>query len=158
MTDDPKPDSEEIIQRVLGPYLDGGDPAHVIRRGSRRCVLLLDNSTAVLAAALKDANFWAVRVPTGMSLAAFETRDLALSGRILVTSDTEAYIDDAPVLDYGIIGLDALGVMHAGEGYADNTTVKMLSRAVTRHRLASRSPAGVIMLVPEGEHVVVGLE
>ena len=119
---------------------------------------MLDNSTAVLAAALKDANFWAVRVPTGMSLAAFETRDLALSGRILVTSDTEAYIDDAPVLDYGIIGLDALGVMHAGEGYADNTTVKMLSRAVTRHRLASRSPAWVIMLVPEGEHVVVGLE
>ena len=158
MSDEPtRHDSDAIIERVLGDLLVTYD-ASVIRKGSRRAVLVLDPSTAVLASALRDANFWALTAPSGMSLADFETTDFLLPGRIVVTANTREYIDDAPALDYAVIGLDALAVIDQRETYRDNATVRLISWAVTRHRLASRPPAWVVMLVPEGEHALLGLE
>jgi hypothetical protein len=41
---------------------------------------------------------------------------------------------------------------------AGDTTARLISRAVTCHRLASRPPAWVILLRADGEHVRVPLE
>jgi hypothetical protein len=156
MTDEPHHDPDAIIRRVLSLLLVTG--TEYVRRGSRRCVLVLDDSTAVLKAALKDANFWPITLPKGMNLADFETRDLLLPGHILVTMRTADYLDHAPVLDYAIIGLDALPTLATTETYVGNATVQMLSNAVTRHHLVSTPPAWVIMLVEAGEHVFERLE
>jgi hypothetical protein len=157
MTDDPNHDPDALIRRVLGPLVHT-ETTEYVRRGSRRAVLVLDETTAVLARSLKDANFWALTAPQGMSVNDFRVREQLLIGRILVTRNTPDYLDDAPVLDYGIIGLDALPMVSTSDTYLGSATAKMISRAVTRHRLASRPPAWVIMLVPEGAHVLLGLE
>jgi hypothetical protein len=157
MTDDPNHDPDAIIQRVLGPLVHT-DTAEYVRKGSRRAVLVLDDSVSFLAPALRVANFWAFRAPPGVTLADFAMRDILLARRILITRNAPDYLDDAPVLDFAIIGLDALPEVFTSDTYLGSATVKMLSRAVTRHRLASRPPAWITMLVPEGEHVFVTLE
>jgi len=156
MTDEPKHDPGEIIQRVLRPILPGGETPEHVRRGSRRCVLVLDETTACLAPALRDANFWVIASDAETS--SYDVRSWLLPGRILVTRATADYIDDAPVIDYGVVGLDALPNLATSESYRGNGTVRMMSRALTRFRLASRPPAWVILLRDDGEHVIVGLE
>ena len=159
MTADSKHDPQAIIQGVLSDFLRLDAPQTTpFGRGSRRGVLVLDETTAFLEAALTEANFWVVSPPREMSLSDFETRAQLLTGRILVTRTTTPYLDHAPVLDYGVIGLDALSTLATTETYVGNATVKLISRAVTRFRLASKGPAWVIMMVEDGEHVFERLE
>ncbi len=159
MTADSKHDPQAIIQRVLSDFLRlDAHRTILFHRGSRRGVLVLDGTTAFLEAALTEANFRVVLPPREMSLGDFETRALLLTGRILVTRTTTPYLEDAPVLDFSIIGVDALPVLTTTDTYVGNPTATLISKAVTRHHLVSTSPAWVIMLVEDGEHAFERLE
>jgi hypothetical protein len=151
MTHDP----DAIVQCVLGPYLDAQE-AERRRVGSTRGVVVVDATTDGLASALVDANFQVVRA--ARKLAGPDDRRALLSHRILVTRSTADYLTDAPVLDYGIIGLDALPVVEEGEAYAQNATAQRISHAVSKRGLVSMRGAWVLMLVPDGEHALVRLE
>ena len=148
-------DPNAIVRRVLGRYLDAHRDASR-SAGSTRCTLVVDATTDSLAPALADANFQVVRSAT--ALVDPGGRRTILSHRIVVTRDTASYLSDAPVLDVGIIGLDALPAIDTAESYAENTTVRLISAAITEHALVSRRGAWVLMLVPGGEHVFVRLE
>jgi hypothetical protein len=49
-------------------------------------------------------------------------------------------------------------MLATGTTYVGNSTVKMISKAVTQHHLASTTPAWVIMLVEDGEPTFQRLE
>jgi hypothetical protein len=148
-------DADAIVRRVLGRYLDAQEAA-MRRTGSTRCTLVVDATTDGLAAALGDANFHVVRA--GSALLGYEERRTLLSHRILITTETASYHADAPVLDFGVVGLDALAVVDAAETYSENTTALLISSAVTERHLISVRGGWVLMLVPNGEHVFLGLE
>jgi len=147
-------DPDAIVRRVLGRYLH--NEALAVRAGSTRCTLVVDATADALALALSDTNFQLVL--NGSALAGHEGRRSTLSHRILITRQTPDFLSDAPVLDYGIIGLDALADVDAAETYAENATAKMISVAIAERRLVSQRGAWVLMLKPDGEHVFVSLE
>jgi len=82
----------------------------------------------------------------------FDIREALLSHRILVTRNTPDFLADAPVLDYGIIGLEALPFIDPDKSCGRNPTAKMISEAVTEHDLASKRAGYVVMLMPDGRH------
>jgi hypothetical protein len=82
----------------------------------------------------------------------FETRRNMLSHRIVVTRSTSDYLDLAPVLDMGVIGLDALPRTHGETEYAHNPTAHLISRAVAEFGLVGQRGGWVILLHPDGKH------
>jgi hypothetical protein len=75
-----------------------------------------------------------------------------------VTKNTQDFLDDAPVFDYGIIGLEALRFIDSSSSYKKNKTVQMISKAISKHGLISKRTGFVLMLKPNGKHVFKNLE
>jgi len=142
-----KRDPDDIIGRVLARFHQ--DDAATERTGGTRAALVLDDSVAFLSHALKAANFQVIALTNANS----EACKNLLAHRIVVTRETPPYVDDAPVLDYGVIGLDALPSLDAPLTYDDNPTAQMISKAVADFGLAFERSAYVLMLHPSGNHV-----
>ena len=138
-------DTDAIIARVLGRY--GNEDAEKHRKS--RAVLILDATTAVLERALREANVHVIMGRTDT----WDSRQELLAHRMLVTKSTAGYLDDAPVLDYGIIGLDALPTIGTSPNFDVNATARMISIAISDWRLPTERSGFVIMLHPEGRHV-----
>jgi hypothetical protein len=146
-----KRDPDAVIARVLARFEhDLGD-----KPGSTRATLVLDVSVCFLESALKDANFQVIALNSAVDPDA--RRDL-FAHRIVVTKRTAEYLLDAPVLDYGVIGMDALAWLDASLDHAENRTAQMISEAIAEFGIASKRSAYVLMLHPSGKHVFRWIE
>jgi hypothetical protein len=96
-------DPDAVIARVLARFHDDAAKG---KAGATRATLVLDTTVCFLSSALRAANFQVVDV--GDHADDFESRRRLLAHRIVVTKNTSDYLDLAPVLDLGIIGIDAL--------------------------------------------------
>lgn len=138
-------DPDAIIADVLSRFKQ--DP---IKRGMARATLVLDEGVSILESSLKEANFLVVVPRKGM--ADFETKKALLSHRVLVTDSTKDFLDDAPVLDYGIIGIEALRFVDSSPIYRENHTAQLISKAVSEFNLISMRSGFVLMLKDDGGH------
>lgn len=75
-----------------------------------------------------------------------------------MTNNTKDFLDDAPLLDYGIIGLESLPFIDSAGEYADNSTAQMISKAISNFDLISKRTGFVLLLKPDGKHVFRKLE
>jgi len=148
-----KRDPDEVIGRVLARFQHGDVATE--RTGGTRAALVLDPSARFLSDALKDANFQVIALSSD---ADSEARKNLLAHRIVVTKETTPYLDDAPVLDYGVVGLDALGGLDASLEYAENMIAQVISKAVAEFGLTFERSAYVIMLHPGGKRGLDGRE
>ena len=140
-------DSDEIIGRVLGRSLKEG----AVKTGMARGFLVVDENVAFLESALEQANFHVDTPDKGLSDAKIKKR--MLGKRVLVTKNTKDFLGDAPVYDYGIIGLEALPFIDPAASYAQNTTAQLISEAYREFELHSERSGFVLMLRPDGAHV-----
>lgn len=149
MNPDEKDDqADAIVARVLERYKE----AKVIEKtGMARATLVVDENVDFLAAPLQEANFHVLKPPKGMD--DFEIKKVLLAHRILVTKNTKDFLADAPVLDYGIIGLEALPFVDPSNEFKSNLTAQMISKAVSEHSLIAERTGFVLMLKPNGKHV-----
>lgn len=143
---------DDIIQRIVGRYL--ADP-HV-RTAMARMSLLIDENVNYLLPALQGANFKCVTPKAGMSDE--DIQEQMLPGRVLITNNTKDFIDGIPVHDYGVIGLEALRFIDPSPTYKDNQTVRMISKAISDHKIVSNRSGFVLMLHPDGHHVYTRIE
>jgi hypothetical protein len=142
-------DPDAIIAHVLARYLDK-QATETEKKGMARATLVVDENVAFLAGPLKEANFHIITPPKGMK--DFEIKKIMLAHRIIVTKNTKDFLADAPVLDYGIIGLEALPFVDGAPEYKDNKTAQMISKAVSEQNLAAQRTSFVLMLKPKGKH------
>lgn len=140
--------ADAIVARVLARYKEAKT---VEKSGMARATLVVDENVDFLIEPLKEANFHVLKPPKGME--DFEIKKVLLAHRILVTRNTKDFLDDAPVLDYGIIGLEALPFVDPAHDYKSNLTAQMISKAVTAHSLVAERTGFVLMLKPSGKHV-----
>lgn len=144
-------DPDSIVNRVLARYQAG-----TVRVGAARATLVVDEDVECLVSALKEANFRVLSPKAGLK--DFDIRETLLSHRILVTRNTPDFLADAPVLDYGIIGLDALSFVDREHDYGNNQTAQLISKAVSELDLVSKRSGYVLVLKPDGRHVLRDLE
>jgi len=151
---DTKPhDPDAIIRNVLARYQKGSG---LSRSGMARAILVVDENVSALGPALRDANFRVVLPRSGMSDATI--REELLAHRILITNNTKDFLDDAPVFEYGIIGLEALPFIDPASTYRDNQTVQLISKAISSYRLISKRTGFILMLRPDGKHTFRALD
>jgi hypothetical protein len=140
-------DPDAIIARVLARFQGVGRSMTSVARAT----LVIDENVSFLEKPMKDANFHTVVPPKGME--DFEIKKVLLAHRVIITKNTKDFLDDAPVLDYGIIGLEALPFIDPAGEYKDNTTAQMISKAISEFGLISKRTGFVLMLKPNGRHV-----
>jgi len=141
-----QPDPDAMIARVLARYKESAEKA-----GMARATLVVDENVNFLEGPLKEANFHIIAPHKGMD--DFEIKKVMLAHRVIVTKNTRDFLEDAPVLDYGIIGLEALPFIDPAKDYKDNQTAQMISKAVSEFSLISERSGFVLMLHPNGRHV-----
>ena len=140
-------DSDEIICQVLGRHLKEG----TLKVGMARGFLVVDENVSFLEHPLEQANFHVDTPDKGLSDAKIKKR--MLGNRVLVTKNTKDFLDDAPVYDYGIIGLEALSFVDPAPKYEQNKTAQMISSAYREFELHSERSGFVLMLRPDGNHL-----
>jgi hypothetical protein len=113
---------------------------------------VLHENVRFLGNSLTEANFHVVITDSRLD-EDFDTRMAVLSHRLLITKNTAAYIDDAPVLDYGIIELDALPFINPAVEYKTNRTAQLISHAILDFDLVLERCGLLLMLKQDGNHV-----
>jgi len=74
--------------------------------------------------------------------------------RVLVTRSAPVLLDEAPVLDMGIIGLDALGCdIYVGPTLPESATTTLISKESLDFDLGNERSAYLLLLHPELRHV-----
>ena len=147
-----KHEADAIVARVLSRFRR----KESTRVGMARAVLVVDENVEVLVSAFKEANFRVLVPPKGMKDP--DIKRLLLEHRIIVTKNTADFLDDAPVFEYGIIGLEALSFIDPAKTYKENQTVQLISKAISEFSLISGRPGFVLMVKPNGKHVFKRLD
>ena len=145
----PDDQADAIVAQILGHYKDAGA---ILKTGMARATLVVDENVDFLAAPLQEADFRVLGSPPN-GMADFEVKKVLLAHRILVTKNTEGFLADAPVLDYGIIGLDALPFVYQSNELGSNPTARMISDVLSEQGLEHERYGFVLMLKPNGKHV-----
>lgn len=105
---------DAIVASVLARFKQAAE-----KQSMARASLVVDENIDHLAGPLREANF-RIRVPKkGMSDE--DIKELMLDNAIFVTNNSKDFIDDAPIYNYGIIGLEAI--------FIDSATTCQLLRA-----------------------------
>jgi len=136
-----------ILTKVINRFRQ----EQTVKVGMARGFLIVDENVSFLEKPLEEANFH-VGTP-GKGLDDAKIKKLLLGKRIIVTKNTKDFLDDAPVYDYGIIGLEALPFIDSSPSYAQNTTAKLISKAYREFELHSEKTGFLLMLKPDGKHV-----
>ena len=124
---------------------------HIVsRRAMARGVVVLDEDLCGLEPALTDANIMVVKPPPGMD--GEEIRESLLSHRVIVTKNPAAFIDDAPVYEYGVIALNKLKAIDSAASYRKNKTVRLLSKAMSQYKLWAKGAKFLLELREDGRH------
>lgn len=127
------------------------------KKGMARSTIVVDeNIDGGLREALKGANFRVISVKKGTLDP--EIMETVLSHRILITKNTKDFKDFAPVYDFGIIALEHLPFIDNAKEYAKNSTAKLISAAISKHRLISVATGFILWLKPKGGHTLELLE
>lgn len=107
-------------------------------------MVVLDGDLDGLKNALREANLLVVNGPA--LLPNEGQRELLLCHRLLVTRRPVSFMGDAPVYEYGIVSVKGLRFIDSNPIYGKNKTAKLISTALSRHRLGTKGcpvPAGV---------------
>jgi hypothetical protein len=128
----------------------------VDRAHRRRGCIVLDEGVAALASALWEANILVVELPAGML--DFRKQGLYLSDRILVTARPGVFIEEAPIHEYGIVSLEKLTSIDVSPSFADNTTARLISQAISAYGLWTKGAKFLLELRDNGRHVLNQLE
>ncbi len=145
-------DADRIIDAILGRPAKEPMP----RAGHARGFLVLDEDLRFLQRALEGANFLVSTADEGLSGAS--TRKRMLGHRLLVTRNTRDFLGDAPVYDFGIMGLEALPALDPHPEFEQNETARLISNAYCTFALRAERGAYVLMLRPDGNHRFERLE
>jgi hypothetical protein len=135
-----------IITRILGRFTKESSS----RTGMARGFLVVDENVSFLEPALEQANFHVATPDKGLEDPLIKKR--LLGNRIFVTKNTRHFLDDAPVYDYGIIGLEALTFLDPSATYQENVTAQLISAAFRKFRLHAERGGFVLMLRADGKH------
>jgi hypothetical protein len=120
------------------------------KRTMARGVLVLDECLfALLGSALQDANIKVVS-SRGWS----EQDELLLPHRIMVTNNPAAFVDDAPVYEYGVVAFDKLARVDSAPAYRTNSTAQLLSKAINMYGLWAKGARFLLELRGDGNHVL----
>lgn len=141
----PEKEADEIISSIIARFKETTSE----HRSMARASLVLDENINHLAGPLREANF-RVRIPK-KGMTDQDIKELMLDGAIFVTNNTKDFVDDAPIYDYGIIGLEAIYIDSASE-YRKNTTAQAISRAVIDYAIPSMKTKFLLLLRPNGKH------
>ncbi len=128
----------------------------VDRSTMARGVIVLDETVAGLAAALREANIKVVEIPAGMTDAVI--RQNYLFHRIVVTRNTKAFLDEAPIHEFGIVSLEGLNLIDAHLSFADNRTARLISHEISALGLWSKGARFLLELRDDGQHRLSFLE
>lgn len=137
-----------IIDRILERYQHNKQGA--TKTGMARGFLIVDENVAFLEKPLEEANFHVATPDKGWDDTKIKKR--LLGKRIIITKNTQDFLDDAPVYDYGIIGLEALPFIDPTPTYTKNETAKLISKAYGDFELHFEKTGFVLMLKPDGKH------
>jgi len=121
-----------------------------------RGVIVLDETVTGLATALREANLKVVEISAGMTDAVI--RQNYLVHRIVVTRSTKAFLDEAPIHEYGIVSLEGLSSIDAHLSFADNRTARLISHEISALRLWSKGARFLLELRDDGQHRLSFLE
>jgi hypothetical protein len=143
-----KHDPDTVVARILARFKTKKATG---KAGMARATIVVDENVSSLMSALREANFRVITPSKGLD--DHEIKKNILAHRMLVTNNTKDFLDDAPVLDYGIIGLEALGFIDSASNYKDNKIAQMISKAVSEFDLISERSGYVLMLKPNSQHV-----
>ena len=140
------PVCDPIVRSILIRFVSkpGDAPRH------RRPTLVLDGPLLALAEPLREANFIVI---VGEGLDDFERRRALLSGRIIVTENSTDFIDDAPVMEFGVIGLDAMPRSASAAPLPENEMARMISSAFMNYTLGEERGPYLMLLHDSGHHV-----
>ena len=144
-------DPDKAVAKVLARFKSASN-----KRAMARATLVVDENVSFLCPALKEAKFHVVSPQKGVQ--DHEIKRSLLVHRTLVTKNTKDFLSDAPVFDYGIIGLEGLAFIDADLTLEKNKTAQMISRAVSDFSLVSERSGYVLMLKPNGKHVFKRIE
>lgn len=136
---------ERIIKKVIERYQQN------VKVGMARGFLIVDENVSFLEKPLEEANFHVDTPDKGWEDPKIKKR--LLGNRIIVTRNTKDFIDDAPVYDYGIIGLEGLPFIDSSPTYAQNATAKLISKVYREFKLHSERSGFILKLRPDGKHV-----
>lgn len=121
-----------------------------------RGVIVLDHDAAVLAPALRQANIIVFEYPA--EAPTFDTLRDYLSHRIVVTRNPQAFVEEAPIHEYGIVSLQKLASIDPSPAFATNKTARLISRTLSRYRLWTKGAKFLLELQEDGDHNLVALE
>lgn len=126
---------------------------HILaRRNLARGVIVVDEKLCgLLGSALKDAN---IKIVTTAGWSEPDIKEQLLPHRIVVTTNPAAFVDDAPVYEYGVIALDGLATIDPSPAYSTNRTVQLLSKAISQHGLWAKGARFLLELRDDGNHVL----
>lgn len=114
-----------------------------------RGALVVDENVLQLVLALKACNIHISSPPAGWS-----DKQIAndiLYNRIFVTRNSKDFIQYAPGLSIGIIGLEGLSFIDH-EATETNKTVQVISEAIIHYRIWSRKSGFFLELKENGKH------
>lgn len=111
-------DPDKAVARVLAVFKRASN----VHYSMARAVFVVDENVDFLGPSLKEANFRVFVPHKGMTDP--QIKEELLAHRIIVTRNTKDFIDDAPIYDYGIIGLEGLPFVDSAPKLANNTTAR----------------------------------
>jgi hypothetical protein len=126
------------------------------RSAMARGVVVLDASVTGLAPALREANILVVAVPAGTEKE--EIKSLYLPHRILLTGNPRAFLEDAPIYEYGIVSLAKLKSIDADRSYTRNRTARLVSKSLSTYGLWAKGAKFLLELRDDGRHRLKKLE
>jgi hypothetical protein len=121
-----------------------------------RGVIVLDESVAGLAPALREANIKVVELPAGTADAVI--RQNYLFHRILVTRNAEDFVEEAPIHEYGIISLEKLKCIDSSPSFATNETARLISHEISAYGLWTKGATFLLVLRDDGKHELTPLQ
>jgi hypothetical protein len=125
------------------------------RKTLARGVFVLDENLFGLGPALRDANTKVVQLAAAWSDA--EVKESLLPHRVMVTSNPHAFVDDAPVYEYGVVTLGKLKSIDTSPSYRTNRTVQLLLKAMSQYGLWAKGAKFLLELRDDGSHVLSDL-
>jgi len=124
--------------------------AKKIVRAMARGAVVLDENLANLAEGLRNHNIHVLTVPTKMKDE--EIKRVYLTRRLFITNNPAHFIDDASSYEYGIISTRK--IKYKGE----DQLVPLLSKALSKHNLWSRTYGFIIELDEKGDGEIKPLQ
>lgn len=132
-------DKEKVVHEIVDRY-----KVSINRISMARGVLVLDENVKHLEVPLMNLNIRVIKPPKS-DMTDEDIKKSLLLKRILVTNNSQDFISDASVYEYGIIATE--GISKDAEFLAS-----MISKAIIKHSLWSKGHGFILILSETGIH------